>query len=80
MEAAAHQEVSRLSDTDYSSDGQLDALELEHLWSDVTTVHTQARNCSSFTQDENAWSDEVVRPVLRWGKGSRGEFFDVVNV
>lgn len=33
---------------------------------DVVAVYESAKDCDRYTQDENAWSEDVVRPALLW--------------
>ena len=65
---------------DYTPDDDLNPLQLDGLWEHGSSVYTHARDCARFSKDENAWSDEVVRPLLGWSGESDGGFFDVVNV
>lgn len=51
-----------------SDEGSLS--ECERVWSGVKDVYETARDCDYNSQDENAWSKDVVRPILQWADRS----------
>jgi hypothetical protein len=50
------------------------------IWAEIQRVHKTAVDCERHQQDENAWSDGVVMPILHWGDDPTQAFFDVINV
>lgn len=43
----------------------LTTIELQALWDLVSDIHTDGEMCEYYGADENAWSDKVVRPLLK---------------
>lgn len=40
----------------------------------VEELYGAARECDLHSQDENAWSEDVVRPLLTWGENQKSRF------
>jgi len=62
----------------YDTKTIFDARTLESIWDEVKTVYLNAKECSRWSKDENAWSDDVTRLVLAWGDADG--FFEVLNM
>lgn len=52
----------------------------DSFWQEIKGVHERALQCEEHQKDGNAWSDDVVRPVLLWGDDPKEPFFQLVNV
>ena len=50
------------------------------IWLAIKGIQDSALQCEEHQEDENAWSVDVVRPVLLWGDDSEEPFFQLVNV
>ena len=72
-------ELKEIPDSAYDTKNTYELKIGEQIWRDVEKVYNSANECACWVQDENAWSDEVVRPALTWENGI-DEFYAVVNV
>jgi hypothetical protein len=50
--------------TDFDHNDVRSAEELSDLWKEVKTIYLNARDCKDDSRDENAWCDDVVRPLI----------------
>ena len=50
--------------TDFDYNDVRSAEELSDLWKEVKTIFLNARDCKDGSRDENAWCDDVVRPLI----------------
>jgi hypothetical protein len=50
---------------DFDRDDARSAEELSTLWKEVKKIFLNARDCKDGGRDENAWCDDVVRPLIR---------------
>lgn len=49
---------------DFDPVDQRSAEELSDIWREVKTIFLNARDCKDRGRDENAWCDDVFRPLL----------------
>lgn len=78
MEKICTPEIKDLKPYVYDTETPYDTQTLENIWEEVKIIYLNAKECSHWSKDENAWSDDVVRPVLRWG--DTDGFFEVLNM
>lgn len=64
----------------YDPDDRKERDQNDGLWQEIKGIHDRALQCEEHQKDENAWSDEVVRPILLWGDDFEQPFFQLVNV
>ena len=50
--------------TDFDYNDVRSAEELSDLWKEVKTIFLNARDCNDTSRDENAWCDDLVRPLI----------------
>lgn len=51
--------------TDFDSSDMRSAEELSTIWEAVKAIFLDARDCKRGSRDENAWCDDVVRPLIQ---------------
>ena len=59
-------------------------MDTERLWSHVEEILHEATDCERHCKDENAWCDDVVRPLLKLETESKqslhNQSFKVINL
>ena len=50
--------------TDFDRSDKRSSKELFNIWKEVKKIFLNARDCKDGSRDENAWCDDVVRPLI----------------